>query len=76
LANTAASSSAPVWQALLDVLNDEPLLPAMDATRADQKRITDIGGQAILEMWRRLGLHMEVDPRNGRSAICVSKLQR
>jgi hypothetical protein len=67
---------APVWQALLDVLNDERLLPGMDATRADQKRITDIGGQAILEMWRRLGLEVEVDPHNGRSALWVSKPQR
>ncbi len=67
---------APAWQALLDVLSAEPLLPAMDATRSDQQRITDVGGQAILEMWRRLGLEVEVDPHDGRFALWVSEPQR
>jgi hypothetical protein len=67
---------APVWQALLEVLSAEPLLPAMDATRTDQRRITDAGGQAILEMWRRLGLQAEVDPHSSRFALWVSEPQR
>jgi hypothetical protein len=67
---------APVWQVLVEVLSAEPLLPAMDATRTDQRRITDVGGQAILEMWRCLGLEVEVDPDSGRFAVWVSEPQR
>jgi hypothetical protein len=34
----------------LGVLSAEPLLPAMDAIRTDQRRITDVGGQVARAM--------------------------
>jgi hypothetical protein len=67
----------PAWQALEDAItSQEAVLPALSATRDYEQHIVEKGGRAILEMWARLGLTLEVDPRDSRFALWVGEPQR
>jgi hypothetical protein len=60
----------PAWQALEDAITSEAgILPALSATRGYEQYIAEKGGRAILDMWTRLGLTVEVDRRDGRFAL-------
>jgi hypothetical protein len=67
----------PAWQALEDTITAEAgILPALSATRAYEQHIAEESGRAILDMWARLGLTVEVDLRDGRFALWVGEPQR
>ena len=48
----------------------------LSATRAYEQHIAEEGGRAILDMWARLGLTVEVDPWDGRFALWVDEPRR
>jgi hypothetical protein len=67
----------PAWQVLEDTItSDAWILPPLSATRAYEQHIAEKGGRAILDMWGRLGLTVEVDPRERRFALWVDEPQR
>ena len=59
--NGAALYLAPAWTAIRQEMGDS-LFPNPEAFRATEGRITDAGGTALLEMWKRLGLTFEINP--------------
>jgi hypothetical protein len=67
----------PAWQVLEDAITtDAGILPPLSATRPYEQHIAEKGGQAVLDMWGRLGLTVEVDPRGGSFALWVDEPQR
>jgi hypothetical protein len=67
----------PAWQPLEDATTTQQgPLPALSATRGYEQYIAEQGGRAILDMWVRLGLTVEVDRHDGRFALWVGEPQR
>lgn len=56
----AALYLAPAWNAIRQQVGDS-LFPSPEAFRAIEKRITDAGEAALLEMWKSLGLTFEIN---------------
>lgn len=46
----------PAWSQIMNTVDAQPLLPALDTFAALEHDLLDVGEQAVLDMWQKLGL--------------------
>jgi hypothetical protein len=65
----------PTWDPIMETLASQGILPKFAATRSAEVELLDVAEEAVIALWKRLGLTMDIRD-DGQYAIWVNEPER